>query len=259
MTEPRRKMEDFERAFNRLEPRIQRWLKLLLLGKKVEIRGAENFVREGPNILIGNHCGAFKDVAVLLRIRPRMIYFTANKEIFSKDGLDRLIQKHLRRHLKELGPMLNSLVGPLKRRLIDFVSGNIAKVGTIPVALESSKREAMRFCEDYLRKGRAIITLQGRGRVHPDAPHPYINPFRRGAAVLAYVLYKEEGIVVPVTPLAFFGTHKLWVTPGTIRVSVGAPMNILPYMSGDFDETVERFRRALEERVKALFLELIRT
>jgi 1-acyl-sn-glycerol-3-phosphate acyltransferase len=252
-------MEEFERALRRLDPRLQRWLSLLLLGKKLEVRGTENFVKEGPNILIGNHCGAFKDVAVLLRVRPRMIYFTANKLIFNRDTLDALIQKHLRRHLKELGPLLNSLVRPLKYRLIDFVSGNISRVGTIPVTLGSSKREAMRLCEDYLRKGRAIIALQGRGRVHPNAPHPYINAFKRGAAILAYVLYKEDGVVVPVTPLAFFGTHKLWVTPGTIRLSVGAPMNILPHLSDDFDESVERFRKALEDRVKALFLDLIRT
>jgi 1-acyl-sn-glycerol-3-phosphate acyltransferase len=250
-------MEDFERALNRLEPRLQRWLSLLLLGKKLEVRGVQNFVKEGPNIIIGNHCGAFKDVAVLIRIRPRMVYFTANRLIFSREGLDFLIQRHFRRHLKDVGPLLNSLLGPPKARLIDFVSGSVAKVGTIPVALEYGKREAMEFCEDYLRKGRAIIMLQGRGRVHPDAPHPYISGFKRGAAILAYVLCKEHGTVVPVTPLAIFGTHKPWVTPGTIKVSVGAPLDILPYMSDDFDDSVDRFRRALEERVKALFLGLI--
>jgi hypothetical protein len=187
-----------------------------------------------------------------------MIYFTANKQIFTREGLDALVQKHLRRHLKDVGPMFNSMVRPLKTRLIDFVSGNIARVGTIPVALDASKREAMRLCEDYLRNGRTIITLQGRGRIHPDAPHPYVNAFKRGPALLAYVLYKEDGIVVPVTPLAMFGTHMPWVTPGTIKVNVGAPMNILPHLSADFSGSIEGFRKALEERVKALFLELIR-
>ena len=154
--------------------------------------------------------------------------------------------------------MLNSMVRPLKTRLIDFVSGNIARVGTIPVALDASKREAMCLCEDYLRKGRAIIALQGRGRVYPDSPQPYVSPFKRGPAILAYVLYKEDNIVVPVTPLAMFGTHKPWVTPGTIKVNVGAPMNILPHMTDDLNQSVEAFRNALEARVKALFLEIIR-
>lgn len=252
-------MEDFEKALQRIEPRLQRWLSFLLFGKRLEVRGAQNFIREGPNIIIGNHCGAFKDVAVLLRIRPRMIYFTANKQIFTKEGLDGLALKHLRRHLKNIGPMLDSMLRPIKARLIDFVSGNITRVGTIPVSLEASKREAMKLCEDYLRKGRAVIALQGRGRVHPEAPHPYVNSFKRGPAILANVLYREDGLVVPLTPLAMFGTHRPWVTPGTIKINVGTPMNILPHLSDDFNESVERFRRALEERVKALFLELIRS
>ncbi len=251
-------MEDFERAFKRIEPRLQRWLSFLLFGKKIEIRGAENLIRQGPNIIIGNHCGSFKDVAVLLRIKPRMIYFTANQRIFTRESLDALALKHLRRHLGDFGPMLNSMIRPLKTRLIDFVSGNITRVGTIPVSLEGGKREAMQMCEDYLRKGRAIITLQGRGRVHPDAPHPYISRFKRGPAILSYVLYKEDGVIVNVTPLAMFGTHWPWVTPGTIKVNVGAPMNILPHLSDDSDGSIAAFRDALEAQVKRLFLELIR-
>jgi 1-acyl-sn-glycerol-3-phosphate acyltransferase len=251
-------MEDFERALNRIEPRLQRWVSFLLFGKKIEIRGSENFVMQGPNIIIGNHCGSFKDVAVVLRIRPRMIYFTANQRLFTKEGIDFLALKHLRRHLKDAGPMLNSMLRPLKARLIDFITGNITSVGTIPVSLEASKRGAMELCEDYLRKGRAIITLQGRGHVYPDAPHPYVTRFKRGPAILSYVLYKEDGIVVPVTPLAMFGTNWPWVTPGTIKVNVGAPMNILPYLSADSDASVDAFRDALEARVKELFLELIK-
>jgi len=255
----RKLMEDFERAFRRLEPRLQRWLKFSLFGKKIDLRGGEHLVRQGPNIIVGNHCGSYKDVAVLLRIKPRMIYFTANRLIFTPEGMDALVLKHLRRHLKDFGPMLNSMIRPIKARLIDFVSGNITRVGTIPVALDASKRGAMDACEDYLRKGRTIITLQGRGRVHADAPHPYINRFKRGPAILSYVLYREDGLVVPVTPLAMFGTHWPWVTPGTIRVNVGAPMNILPHLAAEPEACIDSFRDALEARVKALFLELIRT
>lgn len=252
-------MEEYERAFRRVEPRLQRWLSFMLFGKKIELRGGQNLIKDGPNIIIGNHCGSYKDIAVLLRIKPRMIYFTANQRLFTKEGMEALALKHLRRHLKDFGPMLNSMLRPLKTRLFEFVNANIARVGTIPVALEVSKRGAMKMCEDYLRKGRAVITLQGRGRVHPDAPHPYVSAFKRGPAILSYVLYKEEGVIVPVTPLAMFGTHWPWVTPGTIKVNVGAPMDILPHLTADPDNCIDSFRDALEARVRALFLELIRT
>jgi hypothetical protein len=55
-----------------------------------------------------------------------------------------------------------------------------------------------------------------------------------------------------------FGTHVPFLVPGKIRVNVGQPMYIADYLSVGFDETVGRFRDALEARVKALFLELLR-
>ncbi len=251
-------MPNFEQELRRIEPTIRRWLAIAMLGKRIEVRGEENFVHEGPNIIIGNHCGAFKDVGTVYKIRPRMVYFTANKDIFHRRDFDLLIRKHLHRHLKEFGVMLNSVLRPVKYLFIRFVSSNIARVGTIPVDLESSKREAMNLCVDYLLKGRAIIALQGRGRVVPSAPNPYVPPFRRGASILAYVLYDEHGVSVPITPLAMFGTQKPWGIPTRIRVKVGEPMFIKPYMSNDFEEAVGKFRNALESRVKSLFCELIK-
>ena len=155
--------------------------------------------------------------------------------------------------------MVNSILRPIKYLFIRFVSSNIARVGTIPVNLESGKREAMGRCVEYLLKGRAIVTLQGRGRVDPGAPHPYVPSFRRGASILAYILCDEHGISVPITPLAMFGTQKPWAIPSRIRVKVGEPMFIEPYMNSDFDGTIEKFRHALESRVKSLFYELIKT
>jgi 1-acyl-sn-glycerol-3-phosphate acyltransferase len=151
------------------------------------------------------------------------------------------------------------MVKPLRSALIRFVESHITKVGTIPVDLEGGKREAMGLCQEYLEKGRAIITLQGRGRVQPRNPHPYVSPFKRGAAILAYNMYHERRISVPVTPLAMHGTQAPWIVPGTIGVNVGAPMFISEFLKSGFGESVENFKNALEARVKALFLELIRT
>ena len=252
-------MLNYEEELRRLEPTFERWLSIAMMGTRIEVEGAEHFVRDGPNIIVGNHCGSFKDVATIFRIRPRMIYFTANKEIFSRRDFDRLIRMHLRRHLKEFGIMANSLLRPITYLFIRFISSNLARVGTIPVDLRSSRREAMNLCVEYLVKGRAIVALQGRGRINPKAPHPYISPFRRGASVLAYILHSEHGIPVPITPVAMFGTHKAWGIPGRIKVRVGEPMFIQPYLRDDSSRSVTQFRDALESRVKSLFYELIKT
>lgn len=251
-------MATFEDEFKRLEYILNRWISFILLGKKIEVKGADNFVREGSTIIVGNHCGAAKDVATIFRIVPRHIYFTANKEIFTREEFDRLIVRHLTRHLKEFGLAVNTMARPLKSLFIRFISTNIARVGTIPVDLQSSKREALKMCLTYLEKGRAIIALQGRGRVQPRDAHPYVSPFRRGAAIMAYNLYESQAIFVPVTPLAMFGTQLPWLIPGKIRVNVGEPMYIQNYLQSNFEDSIENFKNALEARVKMLFLELIR-
>jgi hypothetical protein len=47
--------------------------------------------------------------------------------------------------------------------------------------------------------------------------------------------------------------------PGKIKVNIGEPMYIADYMADGFAATVEKFRAAMERRVKGLFMELIKT
>ncbi len=248
-------MASYEEEFEYIRRFLDRSTRLFLLPKKTDIRGAGNFVREGPNIIVGNHCGSYKDVSVLLRNVPRMIYFTANQMIFTRDGASELVLRHLRRHMGRFGGFIHVLLNPLYTFLVWFVSGHIARIGTIPVDMYGSKRASVLTCQDYLRKGRAIIALQGRGRVHPKDPNPYVKEFRRGVSIMAYNLYKDSGLSVPVTPLSIFGTHIMWGVPATIKVNVGRPLFVKDYWTGEEISTVEAFRAALQRTVTRLFRE----
>jgi len=250
-------MATFEEELKKREPIIKGASSFALLGKKIEIMGEENFVKGGPNIIVGNHIGTFKDIAILLKIIPRPTFFTANRMIFNKDELNYLIRRHLKIHMKNFGLLLDLVFNPLKSLVVNYVSANAAKVGTIPVDLNQGKRMAMEKCQEYLKKGKAIITLQGLGRVMEKNPNPYVGYFKRGASVLSYNMYKEEGISVPVTPIAMLGTQVPFLVPTKIRVKIGEPMYITDYLAGEFAETVDKFREALEKRVKALILDII--
>ena len=250
-------MATFEEELKKREPIIKGASSFALLGKKIEIMGKENFVKGGPNIIVGNHIGTFKDIATLLKIIPRPTFFTANRMIFNKDELNYLIRRHLKIHLKNFGLLLDLVFSPLKSLVVNYVSANAAKVGTIPVDLNQGKRMAIEKCQEYLKKGKAIITLQGLGRVIEKNPNPYVGYFKRGASVLSYNMYKEEGISVPVTPIAMFGTQVPFLVPAKIKVKIGEPMYITDYLAGEFAETVDKFREALEKRVKALILDII--
>ncbi len=251
-------MKTFEEEYKRFEPVIKRLVNLSLLGKKIIVKGEENFVRKGPNIIVGNHCGSFKDIATLFKIVPRPIIFTANKMLFNKDEFNFLIKKHLQRHLKNLGFFLNVVLYPLKSYLVNYISTNIGKVGTVPVDMIQRRGTALKPCQEHLKKGRAIVALQGRGRVMKGEENPYVSRFKRGTCIISYNLYKEEGIKVPVTPLALYGTQAPYIIPSVIKVNVGAPMYITDYLSDNLSLAINQFREALEKRVKTLFYELIK-
>lgn len=251
-------MATYEEEFKRIEKFVLRLSRLFLFPKKIDLRGAENFVKEGPNIITGNHIGSYKDVAVLLLIRPRMIYFTANKMIFNKQEASDLVLRHLHRHMGKFGGFLHIILNPFYSFMVQFVSGHVTKVGSIPVDMYGKRNDAILKCQEYLKKGRALIFLQGRGRVHPKDPNPYIKTFRRGVPIMAYNLYHEEGLSVPVTPLSIFGSHIMWAVPGRIRVNVGQPMYIRDYWGRSEVETVARFRDALERTVSGLLLESLK-
>lgn len=248
-------MEIYEQEYKKIEKVVVRLSNLMILPKKIDLRGAENFVKDGPNIITGNHTGNYRDIAVLLLIKPRMIYFTANKMLFNPEEASELVLKHLHRHMGNFGGFLHILLNPFYSFMVRFVSSHAANVGSIPVDLYGKRSDAILKCQDYLRKGRAVIVLQGRGRLGPRDRNPYIKPFRRGAAIMAYNLYNEEKLSVPVTPLSIFGTHVLWGVPGRIRVNVGPPMFIKDYWGRSEAETVARFRSALEGTVSRLFIQ----
>jgi hypothetical protein len=250
-------MANVEEELKKRQPVIKGASSFALLGKRIEIMGEENFVKGGPNIIVGNHIGTFKDIATLLKIIPRPIFFTANRMIFNKDEFNYLIRRHLKIHLKNFGLMLDLVLSPLKSLAVNYISANIAKVGTIPVDLSHGKRLAMEKCQEYLKKGKAIITLQGLGRVIKKNPNPYVSYFKKGASILSYNMYREEGISVPVTPIAMLGTQVPFLVPAKIKVKIGEPMYITDYLAGEFAETVDKFREALEKKVKALILDII--
>jgi 1-acyl-sn-glycerol-3-phosphate acyltransferase len=252
-------MATIEEEFEKLRPTFDKWCKYGLIVNKIDVKGVDNFVKEGPTIIIGNHIGTLKDAFTIYKIVPRSFVFTSNRMIFNKDELDFLIRKHLKRHLKGFGLFVNTVIKPIKIPAINFVTQTVRKVGAIPVDLYSSKRDAIMKCQETVKAGKALILLQGRGRVMKSNPNPYVSPVRKGAAIISYNLYTNEGISVPITPLAMFGTHRPLFVPGTIRVRIGEPMYISDYMGGTFEETVERFRFAIEKKIRSLFFEILRS
>src|SRR5512137_2413571 len=112
-------MATFEEEFRHIKRFIDRVTWFFLLPKKIDLRGGESFVREGPNIIIGNHIGAYKDVSILIRTVPRMIYFTANKMFFNRQEASALVLRHLHRHMGNFGGFVHLILNPFYSYMVD--------------------------------------------------------------------------------------------------------------------------------------------
>jgi len=205
----------------------------------VKIIGKENLVKKGPVIIVSNHIGSFKDIAVLSKIMPRPIFFAASKRLFSRGELNLLIKEYFHRFFGKFDFFLHLMLKPLKLSFVNFIVNNIAKTGSVPV-------------DPYYKQERAIILFQGSGHIMKNDSNPYLNSFKKGFSVIAYNLEKS-GISVPVTPIAIFGTHLPFAIPAKIWINVGSPAYIGDYLTGRRKETIEKFKNVIETKVKTLF------
>ncbi len=96
-------MSTFEEELIKIEPVLRRLRKISLLGKKIILEGEENLIKKGPNLIVGNHIGSFKDIAVLFETMPRPIFFIANRMIFNKEELNFLIKKTPQKAFERFG------------------------------------------------------------------------------------------------------------------------------------------------------------
>lgn len=253
-----RGLNDVDEAYVRLRNVIDLLCRASLLMKRTNVQGGENFVRTGGTIIVANHVGSFKDIAVLLRAVPRRVFFMANERLFSPAAFRGLVRAHLLRHLKGVGAAADLLLTPMTSWFVRTISGNIARIGTIPVDLERRTARAFAICRSYLMEGRAIISLQGMGIIQQEQSHPYVPSFRSGPARLAYDLYEKERLEMPVIPLAIHGAHLAWAVPSKIEVRVGEPMYVSHYWERDRERSVKRFQRGMEAAVRKLVGEMIR-
>lgn len=180
------------------------------------VRGEENVPLAGPVVIAPIHRSNL-DFAFTLFISRRKVFFMAKDSLF---------------HVPLLGSALTQL-------------------GAFPVKRGTADREAMRWAEDVLRAGQALILFPEGTRKYG----PHVEPLRDGAMFLAA---RTGAAVVPV---GISGTDRAlpdgakFPRPVKVRVVVGIPLAPLdhggrPSRSAVAQKT-EELRRALEEVYRA--------
>ncbi len=247
-----------DRLYRRVVKRIA---KVFLVFNRLEFKGLENKIASGPNIIVTNHpaavkemIGPAKDISTIYAVydtppNRRQVNFLANSELFAKHTFVETISKHLH-------PIIQKILNPSIRSFVNYAIPRIKAIGTIPVysAELGGRGETRKRIEEYMLKGKAVVFLQSN-YLHQSEIHPYLKRFRRGAAFIAYELYRKYKMSIPVTPISIYGTEGFIRPFKKIRVNIGKSMSIESFLKAK--SPVRSFTDALEEKVKDLLEESV--
>jgi 1-acyl-sn-glycerol-3-phosphate acyltransferase len=235
--------------------------RVFLLFNKRDFNGLENKIPDGPNIIVTNHpaavkemIGPVKDVAIIFSVydrppNPRQLSFLASYEVFSRKDFESTISIHLH-------PILQILLKPLIQVFVAYAIPRIKTLGAIPVYSSEfgGRRETQERIKECLLEGRAVVFLQSNVKQQSEL-HPYLKKFKKGAAFIAYELYRRHQLNVPVTPISIYGTEGFIRPFKKIHVNIGKSMSIKSFY--ETKSPVRNFTDALEERVKDLLEESV--
>ena len=246
----------------RLYKRVGRfYAKIFLFFNRTDVKGLENKIPDGPNIIVTNHpaevkemIGPVKDVAIIFSVydanpNPRQLSFLASHEVFSRKDFEGTINIHLH-------PIFQILLKPLIQLFVTYAIPRIRAFGAIPVyPSELGRRdETLAKTTECLLEGRAVVFLQSNVKQKSEI-HPYLQKFRKGAAFVAFDMYRKYGMNIPVTPISIYGTEGFIRPFKKIRVNIGKCMFIKSFLKDE--SPVRSFTDALEEKVKDLLVESV--
>jgi hypothetical protein len=196
--------------------------------------------------------GPVKDVAIIFSAydahpNPRQLCFLASSEVFSKKDFEGTINIHLH-------PIFRILLKPVIQLFVRYAIPRIRACGAIPVYTTEfgGRKETREKITECLLEGRAVVFLQSNVKQKSNI-HPYLHKFRKGAAFMAYELYRKYKMNVPVTPISIYGTEGFIRPFKKIRVNIGRNMFIHPFLKAK--SPIRSFTDALEVKVKDLLEE----
>lgn len=239
---------------------VVRPLSLILLPRGISVKGKQNKIEKGANIIVANHPTDVADVAALVRLYRKQLYFIANSDHFYPSKLNWHIRKQIKRNYHILSPFLlpiTSLV--IYKSFLNSCSRYIKEIGSIPIDVHGNgiyNGDFVRISKQRLLDNLPLVFLQFNLRnALRNVPSEYdptnkeIKPFLIGAPKLALKVFEEYNIDVPITPISIKGTSKFSVAP--IKVNIGE--SIYPSAYVNKEKPAEFLRQDLEKKVVELY------
>lgn len=251
--------------------RAKRILKPLFIPFDHYVRyfGLKNIIKDGPNLIVANHPGIGRDIAAVIAAYRRQLHFLTAHYLFDENLL-------LNTHIKTaLGPVLFKALYPVARRFSRYLPKILKEQEMIPINKQydgdlakfaRQLRQSINQVKDYLLQGRAVVIFQitynilksiGQKRIvdkEPSEFHPYIPRFNPTFGKIAYELYSDYNLLVPVTPIGIHGAEGLNPFKKMV-ISIGKPLTIAGcFQNHNGKDPITQFTNDLERRVAELII-----
>lgn len=180
-----------------------------VFGLRVRVHGLDNAERNRNFVFVANH-QSHLDIPLLLSILPHRLTFIAKKELF----------------------------------WVPFLGWGMAALGHISIDRSSARKARGSFDRAVQRlrtEGISLVVFPEGTRSTDGA----VGAFKRGSFALAI----ESGL--PVVPVAICGTRdalpkkSMLLTPGTVEIRFGAPIDTAGLCAADKESLAEKVRAAV--------------
>ncbi|MCK4640067.1 MAG: hypothetical protein KAU06_01915 [Candidatus Marinimicrobia bacterium] len=252
--------------------RAKRILKPIFLpfNRYITYHGLENIIREGPNLIVANHPGIGRDIAGIATAYERQLYFLAAHYLFDEKAF---LQKHIK---PALGSVLYKFLYPVAKRFSWYLTGKMKELDMILINKEyngnlaifaGNMRAAFTQVKEYLLNDRAVVIFQitynilrtiGHKKImnkEPSKYHSYIPRFNPTYGKIAFELYQDNGLLIPITPIGIYGAEGLNPFKRMV-LNIGKPMDISTCLEANLkQDPVSLFTARLERRVADLLIE----
>lgn len=195
---------------NKIHRIARLWAKILLLlsNTRVEVIGAENVLKEKPQIFMSNHQSDF-DIFVVLGYIPGQFRWIAKKELFK----------------------------------IPVFGGAMRNAGYIEIDRQnhSEAMKSLDIAAKKIREGKSVMTFPEGTRSRDGV----IKPFKQGMFHLAI---KAGVPIIPVSIIgagAIMPKRSLKISPGKVTVIIDKPIEVSGYTVDNRAVLIERVRNVI--------------